>query len=138
MASHKLSNYVRMYRRRIGLSQDEVGFLLGKKSSAHISRYEHFCRVPNLESALALSVVLQVAPRELFAGEYRKIAEEVCEQAERLEGLLNFREDITFVALDPAKSSTLTDRQRGQVKDGTQIVTERVERALGLTSAEQQ
>ena len=38
---HKLENYLRTYRRRAGLSQDEMAFLLGTKSGTKVSRYEH-------------------------------------------------------------------------------------------------
>jgi transcriptional regulator with XRE-family HTH domain len=80
----RFSNYVRTHRRRLGLSQDDLAFLLGKSFSEHISRYEHFCRVPTLENALALAIILRVSPVELFAREYERIRERVQRQASRL------------------------------------------------------
>lgn len=85
MASQKLPNYLRVYRKRLGLSQDEVAFLLGWRNASQPSRYEHFSRVPALRTALALSVIFQVSVRELFAGEYQKVENAVCRQAQRLE-----------------------------------------------------
>ncbi len=39
MTSHKLANYLRAYRKRSGLSQSEVAYLLGCKNGAQVSRY---------------------------------------------------------------------------------------------------
>ena len=97
MSSTKLSNYLRTYRKRTGLSQDEVAFLLGWNSPAHLSRYEHFSRVPALRTALALAVIFQTSARELFAGEYQKVEIAVRRQAQRLEARL---------AMDAADQST--------------------------------
>lgn len=38
----KLTNYLRAFRKRAGFSQKEISFLLGIKSGAKVSRYEHF------------------------------------------------------------------------------------------------
>jgi transcriptional regulator with XRE-family HTH domain len=68
MAIHKLENYLRMYRKRAGLSQDEVAYLLGGKSGTIASRYERFRRTPSLETALACEAIYGVPVKELFAG----------------------------------------------------------------------
>jgi transcriptional regulator with XRE-family HTH domain len=88
MTSHKLPNYLRVYRKRLGLSQNEVAFLLGWRNASQPSRYEHFSRVPTLRTALALSVIFQASVRELFSGEYQKVETAVCRQAQRLEARL--------------------------------------------------
>jgi transcriptional regulator with XRE-family HTH domain len=76
MAIHKLENYLRMYRKRSGLSQDEVAYLLRAKSGSMNSRYERFRRKPSLETALAYEAIYGVPAKELFAG--------VAERAERI------------------------------------------------------
>jgi transcriptional regulator with XRE-family HTH domain len=73
MATHKLTNYLRTYRKRLGFSQDEIAFLLECKSGAKVSRYEHFGREPGLRTALACEAIFQVPVRELFAGIYQKV-----------------------------------------------------------------
>lgn len=83
MASH-LPNYLKTHRKRAGLSQDEVAFLVGYQSGTRISRYESFERVPTLEVALACEAVLGVPARELFAGVYENAAEETKRRATRL------------------------------------------------------
>ena len=66
--AHRLNNYVRTFRKRCGLSQEEVAFLLGCHCGTKVSRYERFARVPTLRSAMALAVVLQTPVCDLFAG----------------------------------------------------------------------
>lgn len=66
--SKTLENYLRAHRKRTGLTQDEVAFLLGSKSGTKVSRYEKFRRTPTLQTALALTVIFDAPTRELFAG----------------------------------------------------------------------
>ncbi|MHB8519871.1 MAG: helix-turn-helix domain-containing protein [Limisphaerales bacterium] len=80
----KLLNYLRTYRKRAGLSQDEVAFLLGCRTGAAVSRYEHFRRVPNPATILALEAIFQIPVRELFAGQFQTIEREVMRRAGRL------------------------------------------------------
>src|SRR4051812_18817059 len=82
MASHKLPNYIRHHRKRLGLSQDDVAFLLGWSGSAQTSRYEHFCRIPTLRTALALSVIFQAPIHELFSGEKHEVEDAVSKRAQ--------------------------------------------------------
>src|SRR5262245_50895823 len=81
MASPKLTNYLRMYRRRIGLSQEEVAFLLGCQDGAKVSRYERLSREPNLDTVLAYKVVFGVPLNELFAGKFQKVEETIHQRA---------------------------------------------------------
>jgi transcriptional regulator with XRE-family HTH domain len=84
MASSKLPNYLRTHRKRLGLSQDEVAYLLGAESGAKASRYERFAREPGFRTALACEAVFQRPIRELFAGLYERIEREVAERAKKL------------------------------------------------------
>ena len=81
MASSPLDNYLRTHRRRLGLSQEDVAFLLGVKSGETTSRHEKFARVPSLETALAYEAILKQPLSELFAGLYHKIERKVVERA---------------------------------------------------------
>ena len=65
--------YLRTYRRRGGLSQSEVAFLLGFKSSQTISRYESLDRKPSLETVFAFQVLFDVMPHELYPGMFQKV-----------------------------------------------------------------
>jgi transcriptional regulator with XRE-family HTH domain len=84
MASSQLPNYLRTHRKRLGLSQDDVAYLLGAVSGAKTSRYERFSREPGFRSALACEVVFQKPIRELFAGLYEQIEREVAVRAKEL------------------------------------------------------
>lgn len=84
MAFPQLPNYLRANRKRLALSQDEVAFLLGTKSGAKVSRYEHFVRVPSLETALAYEVIFKRSASELFGGLYQKVEREVSARAKKL------------------------------------------------------
>jgi transcriptional regulator with XRE-family HTH domain len=63
--SHKLENYLRTYRKRSGLSQDEVAFLSGCQTGTKVSRYE------------------------LFAGAYQKVEKKIINRAQLLARKLN-------------------------------------------------
>lgn len=71
--SRNLDNYLRTYRKKAGLSQDEVAFLLGSQSGAKVSRYERHTREPNLRTLFALEVIFRAPSRKLFAGIYERV-----------------------------------------------------------------
>lgn len=73
MAAKPLPNYLRMYRRRIHLTQEELAFLIGGRERGRLSKYERFRMIPSLQTALALEAALGVPVSELFAGEYAKV-----------------------------------------------------------------
>lgn len=80
-----LDNYLRHHRRRTGLTQDELAFLLGCREGSKVSRYEHFSRQPNLITALACEAVFKTPTRELFAGLYQKAEKRVRRRAKLLQ-----------------------------------------------------
>src|SRR6185295_1549831 len=79
--SSQLPNYLRAHRKRLGLSQEEVAFLLGTPGGAKVCRYERFSRQPNLETLLACEVIFPKSVRELFLGLYQKVQMDVVERA---------------------------------------------------------
>ena len=82
--SAPLENYLKTYRRRSGLSQDEMAFLLGSASGTKVSRYESRVRRPTLETALAYEAIFQVPASALFAGLYQKVEKEIIARAQLL------------------------------------------------------
>jgi transcriptional regulator with XRE-family HTH domain len=87
--SKKLENYLRAHRKRSGLSQDEVAFLLGSRSGTKVSRYESFARTPGLRTALALAVIFRASAREIFAGLFEEEAQRAASQARLLSARLS-------------------------------------------------
>ena len=84
MQEKPLDNYLRTYRKRAGLSQDEVAFLLGGGCGTQVSRYELGKRLPSLETALALEAILGVPVKKIFLGRFSKVDLEVRERAKIL------------------------------------------------------
>jgi transcriptional regulator with XRE-family HTH domain len=80
----RLTNYLRMYRKRSGLTQDEVGYLLGRVNGSKVSRYEHNGRIPNLETALAYEVIFRIPVRDLFAGLFGEVEKRILKRVGRL------------------------------------------------------
>lgn len=68
MPTQKLPNYLRTHRKRMGLSQADVAYLLGVRSGTKLSRYERFRRMPSLGTAFAFAVIYDTPVDELFAG----------------------------------------------------------------------
>jgi len=68
MASQKLQNYLKLHRRRTGLTQGEIAYLLGFDNKGVVSRYEKRTRIPPLQTAIACEAVFGVPISELFAG----------------------------------------------------------------------
>ena len=77
MATHTLQNYLRMYRKRSGLTQEDVAYLLGSRDGGKICRYERLTREPTLEAALGYEAIFNVPVRELFAGVFAEVEKRV-------------------------------------------------------------
>lgn len=87
MPSPQLTNYLRTNRKRLGLTQEEVAFMLGFKGEdkgIKVCRDENFAREPSLQMALAYEAIYGRPVRELFAGLFDEIEREVAERAKVL------------------------------------------------------
>lgn len=84
MAIEKLFNYLRAFRKRSGLSQEELALLFGVESGNVIWNYEHGRRLPSLANLLAYEFVFQTAGRELFAGLYEQSGTRIIRRARKL------------------------------------------------------
>lgn len=77
-------NHARKCRRRLGLTQIEVGFLLGGVHGNTVYRYESGRQVPTLRSALACEIILGVPARELFPDIHEEVEHIIRKQARKL------------------------------------------------------
>ena len=93
MSKRRLPNYLRASRKRAGLSQEDLAFLLGCGSGTKVSRYELFRRQPGLPSVFALEAIFGKPARELFAGMYEEAEQQTAERARRLIERLNKHRD---------------------------------------------
>lgn len=73
MPATQRPNYLRTYRKRARLTQEDVGFILGSKSGAVISRHERFKQTPDLQTLLAYEMLFRTPVRNLFDGTHRKV-----------------------------------------------------------------
>jgi DNA-binding XRE family transcriptional regulator len=64
----RLTSYLRPLRRRWGLTQKELAFLIGAKTGAVVSRAEGERRLPTLATAVALASIFDAEVRALFPG----------------------------------------------------------------------
>ena len=101
MPQRKLHNYLRSYRRRAGLTQEEIAFLIGSEDATKVSHFESLRKVPTLEAALAYEAIFGVPVRELFGGVFEKVNQDVICQAKLL--TLTLQEN----AADPATARKL-------------------------------
>jgi transcriptional regulator with XRE-family HTH domain len=93
MATHRLANYLKSYRKRSGLTQREVAFLLGWKHGEQLLRYEKHHRIPPFRIALAFEAIFKVPVTELFAGANDSIVGEIGTRIETLTAELQKRND---------------------------------------------
>src|SRR5689334_15835217 len=112
MASRKLPNYLRTYRKRAGLSQGEVAFLLGCQDGHKASRYELRKRNPNLETVLAYELIFGAPARELFAGVFENVAAATRKRAEILATKLTTTKADLLTAQKLQALSCLASTQR--------------------------
>ncbi len=68
MKHETLGNYLRTHRRKSGLSQRELGLLLGYANEGQVGRHERSKTVPPLIAALAYEVIFRAHVSDIFAG----------------------------------------------------------------------
>jgi DNA-binding XRE family transcriptional regulator len=91
-------NYVRTFRQRHALSEDELAFLISHRSHTTISKIEVGRRAPNLAGALALQVLFRQQPRQMFPGLYEAVEEGVMQRAKTFIDDLEGRSDPRSLA----------------------------------------
>lgn len=79
-----LPNDTWRHRKRHGLTQHEMAFLLGSKDGSAVSHVERGAREPSLRSAFACEVMFGVPARELFPGIYEEVEHELKTRAQAL------------------------------------------------------
>lgn len=73
----KIKNNLSQARRRSGLSQKQVSFLLNRKATDEISRYEKGIYMPSLKTALRLSIIYRTPLHLLYQSLYKEYREEI-------------------------------------------------------------
>ena len=65
---HRHQSYLRPHRRRWGLTQQELAFLMGVKSRTAVSRIEGSKRRPSLDAVFICMMIFNMPALELFPG----------------------------------------------------------------------
>lgn len=81
---HKLQIYIRTHRLRWGLTQGELGHLLGAKSGTQVSLHERSQRKPTLEIVLACQIIFGELPEGMFPNLFSEVEEGVMQRAYEL------------------------------------------------------
>jgi DNA-binding XRE family transcriptional regulator len=87
----RLTNYLRTHRRNGGLTQLELGHILGHCNEAPVNRHEGFRATPSLVVALGYEIVFRVPVSEIFAGLRDEVEEDVEERLAAFENDLQQR-----------------------------------------------
>ena len=75
-----LRNYLRVYRRRWHLTQEELAFLFGYDAKSIISRFESEERTITLAVATACHTIFGVEPKELFPALFDSVEQRSCSE----------------------------------------------------------
>ena len=74
MSNQILGNYLKAHRRKCGLSQRELGRLVGYVTEGQVRRHETSKSTPPLLTALAYEVIFQVPVSAIFVGFQSSVA----------------------------------------------------------------
>jgi DNA-binding XRE family transcriptional regulator len=88
MQEIELASYLRFHRKRSGLSQKDLGNLIGHLTKHQVSKHERAEVLPSLLSALAYEAVFRVPIAALYPGIYSTMQEGVDERLRELEANL--------------------------------------------------
>jgi transcriptional regulator with XRE-family HTH domain len=81
---HRLKSYLRTFRRRFGLTQRELAFLIGIRSRTAVSRIEQSKRKPSIDALIVCSFIFGASPLELFPTFISELHEIVMERVNEL------------------------------------------------------
>ena len=79
-----VGNYIRVHRRRRGLSQRELGILVGYGHGYAVGRHERSNAAPPLLVALAYEVIFEIPVAQLFPGFHSVVRQSVARNLQDL------------------------------------------------------
>ena len=82
--NHQPISLFRSSRRRSGLTQDEVAFLVGLRAPSQVSRHESGEREPDLRLALGYKLIFNATVHELLPHIYLEVAQQIGLRAKKL------------------------------------------------------
>jgi DNA-binding XRE family transcriptional regulator len=91
MKHRAAENYLKTHRKQSGLSQTEMGKLLGYNSAGLVFRHERSESIPSLANALAYEVIFGVPVGAIFVGLRDTIKHDVENKLQQMETALENR-----------------------------------------------
>ncbi|MDQ3817779.1 MAG: helix-turn-helix domain-containing protein [Acidobacteriota bacterium] len=89
----KTKNRLWLARKRRGLQQKQIAKLLNHRAVTQVSRYEKGLRLPSLETALRLEIILGVPARMLFNELYQQLEGDIRQKMGQVPSLRNVFEE---------------------------------------------
>lgn len=77
-------NRLRLYRRKNGLSQKRAAYFMGLKTTTSLSHYEKGDKVPSLQNALKLEIILHAPVAFLFRELFEESKKDIQDRRERI------------------------------------------------------
>jgi DNA-binding XRE family transcriptional regulator len=109
-----VGNRVRMHRKNAGLSQYELGKLLGYGDDGQVSRHERSRSLPTFLMALSYQCIFCVRIAELFGGLHESVAQSVEGRIAELEKNLRQRDAGTARAAATARKFEWLQERRSR------------------------
>lgn len=78
---NKSRNQLWLARKRLGLGQKQVAYLIDHKTTDQVSRYEKGWRIPGLKMLLQLEIIYGMPARFLYQDWYEELRQEIEEKA---------------------------------------------------------
>jgi DNA-binding XRE family transcriptional regulator len=91
MKTARRGNHIRHYRKKSGLSQQELGRILGYLNEGAVSRHEQSKTIPPLLTAMAYEAVFHIPITELFPGLHSSVEQAIRQRILELESELHER-----------------------------------------------
>jgi DNA-binding XRE family transcriptional regulator len=113
----RLPNYIRIHRRRTGLSQREISQILGYSDEDSVRRHERLHITPSLQIAIKYELLFRIPVSEIFAGLRDEVALELEKKVMELEEMLGHQSTKDRNALATARKLTwLSERRDTEVE----------------------
>lgn len=92
-------NYLRLHRRKRGLTQEELAFLLGYQSGSKISRLEQIEPAQVLSLDFAFQLLFGVEAREIYPALYEAVRQAIVQRIHELEARLQLNQPTQRIAI---------------------------------------
>ena len=139
MKHRTTGNYLRTHRKKSGLSQREMGTLLGYKDSGQVSRHERSSSIPPLAAAPAYELIFRVPVSAIFIGMHGSVERDTEHKLQQLEAELHNRSAADDRLLAAGYATFTYDANGNQTSVsralGSQPITYRYDAANRLVGA---